>query len=99
MSFWISRWTLHRDAKRSACASPAKASGIIAPSCAIAASASLCRRRIARLVAPQGPGANFQPAILIQVGDGSTTEFEVPAPTEAGSGVLLDGNGDIVRTR
>jgi hypothetical protein len=47
----------------------------------------------------KGPGANFQPAILIQVGDGSTTEFEVPAPTEAGSGVLLDGNGDIVRTR
>ena len=42
---------------------------------------------------------NLAPAVLIKVGDGSTTEFEVPAPTEAGSGVLLDGNGDIVRTR
>jgi hypothetical protein len=37
---------------------------------------------------------NFQPAILIKVGDGSTTEFGVPAASEASSGVLLDGNGD-----
>jgi hypothetical protein len=37
---------------------------------------------------------NYQPAILIKVGDGSTTEFGVPAASEASSGVLLDGNGD-----
>ena len=42
---------------------------------------------------------NFQPAILIKVGDGTTTESGVPAASEAGSGVLLDGNADIVRER
>jgi len=42
---------------------------------------------------------NFQPAILIKVGDGTATGFEVPAVSEAGRGVLLDGNGDIVRER
>ena len=42
---------------------------------------------------------NFQPAVLIQVGDGTATGFEdAPAP-KAGRGVLLDGNGDIVRER
>ena len=42
---------------------------------------------------------NYQPAILIKVGDGSATEFGVPAASEASNGVLLDGNGDIVRER
>jgi hypothetical protein len=42
---------------------------------------------------------NFQPAILIKVGDGQATRFEdAPAP-KAGRSVLLDGNGDIVRER
>jgi len=42
---------------------------------------------------------NFQPAILIKVGDGQTTRFEdAPAP-KAGHGVLLDGNGNLVRER
>jgi hypothetical protein len=49
-----------------------------------------------RLIAPVLPGAdvqgnttlNFQPAVLIKV--------ESSAAPEAGSGVLLDGDGDIV---
>src|SRR5262249_1430366 len=42
---------------------------------------------------------NYQPAILIKVGDGTTTRSEdAPAP-KAGRGVLLNGNGDIVRER
>ena len=42
---------------------------------------------------------NFQPAILIKVGDGSTTEFGASPAPKAGRGVLLDANGDIVRER
>ena len=42
---------------------------------------------------------NFAPAVLIKVGDGSTTEFGVPAGPETGRDALLDGNGDIVRER
>jgi hypothetical protein len=42
---------------------------------------------------------NYQPAILIKVGDGQTTRFEdAPAP-KAGRGVLRDGDGDIVQER
>jgi len=42
---------------------------------------------------------NYQPAVLIKVGDGTATRFEdAPAP-KADGGVLLDGNGDIVRER
>jgi len=42
---------------------------------------------------------NFQPAVLIKVGDGSTTEFGASPAPKAGRGVLLDANGDIVRER
>ena len=47
----------------------------------------------------KGPGPSFQLAILIQCSAGEAGDIEVSAPTEAGSGVLLDGNGDIVRAR
>jgi hypothetical protein len=41
---------------------------------------------------------NVQPAVLIRVvGDGPASDVS-PVP-EAGSGVLLDGDGDIVRER
>jgi hypothetical protein len=46
----------------------------------------------------KGGALNFQPAILIEVGDGRRLD-EVSASSEAGGGVLLDGNGDIVRAR
>jgi hypothetical protein len=46
----------------------------------------------------KGGALNFQPAILIEVGDGRRLD-EVSASSEAGDGVLLDGNGDIVRAR
>ena len=36
---------------------------------------------------------NVQPAVLIKVGDGPATDVSV----EAGGGVLLEGDGDIVR--
>jgi hypothetical protein len=40
---------------------------------------------------------NFQPAVLVRVvGDGPASDVISPVP-EAGSGVLLDGDGDIVR--
>jgi len=39
---------------------------------------------------------NYQPAILIKVGDGTTTRIE-DAPAPKGRGVLLDGNEDIER--
>src|SRR5262245_11958394 len=40
-----------------------------------------------------GTTLNVQPAVLIKVGDGPATDVSV----EAGGGVLLEGDGDIVR--
>jgi hypothetical protein len=42
---------------------------------------------------------NFQPAVLIKIGDGTATRFEDVSAPKAGGGVLLDGNGDIIRER
>jgi hypothetical protein len=48
----------------------------------------------------KGPGPNFQPAILITVDGQPVDEFaQLQSASEAGGGVLLDGNGDIVRGR
>ena len=44
----------------------------------------------------KGTGLNFQPAILIKVGGEPPEELVSSAP-ETGDGVLLEGNGDIVR--
>jgi uncharacterized protein YegL len=47
----------------------------------------------------KGPGPNFQPAIIIIVDGKPIDEFERELASEAGGGVLLDGNGHIVRER
>ena len=47
----------------------------------------------------KGPGANFQPAILITVDGQPHDEFARQLTYDEGGGVLLDGNGDIVRAR
>ena len=47
----------------------------------------------------KGPGANFQPAILITVDGQPHDEFARQLVYDEGGGVLLDGNGDIVRAR
>ena len=48
----------------------------------------------------KGPGPNFQPAILITVDGQPIDEWARLQPTsEVADGVLLDGNGDIVRER
>ena len=48
----------------------------------------------------KGPGPNFQPAILITVDGQPLDEFaQLQSAYEEGDGVLLDGNGDIVRGR
>jgi hypothetical protein len=47
----------------------------------------------------KGPGANFQPAILITVDGQPHDEFARHLAYDQGGGVLLDGNGDIVRER
>jgi len=46
----------------------------------------------------KGPGPNFQPAILITVDGQPIDEWARLQPaSEEADGVLLDGNGDIVR--
>ena len=47
----------------------------------------------------KGPGANFQPAILITVDGQPHDEFARQLAYDEDGGVLLDGNGDIVRAR
>jgi hypothetical protein len=47
----------------------------------------------------KGPGANFQPAILIAVDGQAHDEFARQLAYDEDGGVLLDGNGDIVRAR
>ncbi len=47
----------------------------------------------------KGPGPNFQPAILITVDGQPRDEFARQLVYDEGGGVLLDGNGDIVRAR
>ena len=47
----------------------------------------------------KGPGPNFQPAILITVDGQPHDEFARQLAYDEGGGVLLDGNGDIVRAR
>jgi hypothetical protein len=47
----------------------------------------------------KGPGPNFQPAILITVDGQLHDEFARQLAYDEGGGVLLDGNGDIVRAR
>ena len=47
----------------------------------------------------KGPGANFQPAILITVDSQPHDEFARQLAYDEDGGVLLDGNGDIVRAR
>ena len=47
----------------------------------------------------KGPGPNFQPAILITVDGQPHDEFAGHLAYDQGGGVLLDGNGDIVRAR
>src|SRR5260221_1689077 len=47
----------------------------------------------------KGPGANFQPAILITVDGQPHDEFARQHAYDEDGGVLLDGNGDIVRAR
>ena len=47
----------------------------------------------------KGPGANFQPAILITVDGQPHDEFARQLAYDEDGGVLLDGNGDIVRER
>jgi hypothetical protein len=46
----------------------------------------------------KGPGANFQPAILITVDGQPHDEFARQLAYDEGGGVRLDGNGDIVRS-
>src|SRR5258708_5808187 len=45
----------------------------------------------------KGPGANFQPAVCITVNGRPPAEYGFGPASEEGSGVLLDGNGDVVR--
>ena len=48
----------------------------------------------------KGPGPNFQPAILITVDGQPIDEWARLQPASGDAdGVLLDGNGDIVRER
>jgi Bacteriophage Sf6, terminase small subunit-like len=47
----------------------------------------------------KGPGANFQPAILITVDGQPHDEFARQLAYDEDGDVLLDGNGDIVRAR
>jgi hypothetical protein len=47
----------------------------------------------------KGPGPNIQPAILITVDGQPPEEFARQLAYEEGGGVLLDGNGNIVRER